>query len=358
MTPFLRHSRAAYPVQDEDLAEFCFQLAQLLDAGLPLAQALKLQHDLVVHARWRTAVQQMAAIIESGFPLSDALRRCGLQIPLHCLAVIRAGELSGKLPEALGRLEAVLQQHVAARKHLRKALTYPALVLMVGGGASVFIIGWLLPQLAGMFSAFGSQPPATMRALLSVNEVFRQAPILSCLCLFAPPLCFGMATLLSTRFQRWLGHVLESAPVIGAWRQEWRASHLASQLAMLFESGMPLAECVSVCAHNQSNPELGHSLRQCCVHLENGHPLSLALGRHLRLPSLFIQLIQTGEHTGALLSTLKRAHTYFERRCQQRTDKLIASIEPALTLLLGGIMTGIIAAVMLPVYDLVGKLGG
>lgn len=349
-------SRASGKPSRRDLIDFCFHVEHLLNAGIPLIDALQ---DLAQGSDSRSLRQlstRLTAAVIGGKPLSAALQSEVGDTEPALVGIIRAGELSGRLPDILHRLGNNLRQSEALATGTRQLLLYPA----VAGGlvmtASAFLMIFLVPQIRGFLGESGLPLPLHTQLLFVVSDfltgywpyVIGTPPLL--LLLFAGALRYRPALRLR------LDRLALDAPLTGRVNRRLAVARLADLLALLYTTGIPLLEALDAVQASSSNRVVGQALQRIRHAVEQGSSLADAFARHDIFPPLLVRMLQIGEKTGGLDKALNNIAQRYEREAREAIAILQTLLEPALTLCIGILLGWIMLATMQPIYGIIGQV--
>lgn len=327
------------------------QLAELVDAGLPLERALGMLVEEASHTRRRAVIATLRAEVNSGSSLAKALAEMPREFDLTYRAVIAAGEQSGELARVLTRLAEDLEQQMTLRAKLFSAALYPAIVSAVAIAIVFFLLGYVVPQVAEVFAGSKRALPGLTVFMLALSDAVRHlGPWL------LPALLVAAITarqLLRIQALRWSFDALWlRLPVIGRLSGGYNTARFAGTLAMLAQAGVPILRALQAATDTLDNTALRHDAQQALVLVREGAPLSSALSAHPRFPMLLSMFARLGEQTGALPALLHRAAQQLSNEVQRRAMQLATVLEPLLIVAMGGLVMLIVLAVLLPIIEL------
>lgn len=339
-----------------ELIELCIHLEHLIEAGLPLHDALLDLERAAGRPSFRAIAAALATAVGHGVALSSAMRSLpGCFDPL-LIALIAAGEASGRLPEVLRQTAAALQRIEALHAKTSRQLTYPALAGSIALGAAAFLMYYLVPQIRGFLRDSGRPLPAATQALFWLSaQLEAHGPGL----LVLPPL-IGSVLWLGLRHHpawrdRFDGWML-ALPILGPIRLKTCIARLGELLGLLYACGIPLLQALEICLPATGNRTLEAALQRSRQRLEAGMPLSAAFAEEPVFPPLFLRMLQVGETTGRLDSALLHLAHRYQHDASDASARLQALIEPVLTLSIGIFLGWIMLATLQPIYDIVGTL--
>jgi general secretion pathway protein F len=331
------------PLKGRELARLAHSLALLLGAGLPLDAAIEALAESERSSAPRALLRALLAALRSGSRFSAALAARPRAIPRFFVAAVAAAEGTGQLQNVLDRLAQELLRTEHLQERLRAGLTYPAVVLVMAALAIGVLVSVVLPALEPLFSAAGGRLPASTRAMLDAAAWLREAG--------APSLAALLALLLLVRralaaARRWRDARLLRLPLLGplAWRSA--TARFARPLAMLLSAGVPLPEALGHAAAATGNAAVGAGLLRAGARLAAGERFAAALAKEAALPRLAITLIDVGEEGGRLREMLEEVALIHEEEAERATERLLVLLVPGVTLLLGGVVAGIVLATL------------
>jgi general secretion pathway protein F len=333
------------PLKGRELARLARSLALLLGAGLPLDAAIEALAESERSSAPRALLRALLAALRSGSRFSAALAARPRAIPRFFVAAVAAAEGTGQLPNVLDRLAQELLRTEHLQERLRAGLTYPAVVLVMAALAIGVLVSVVLPALEPLFSAAGGRLPASTRAMLDAAAWLREAGAPSLAALLAL-LLLARRALAAAEARRWRDARLLRLPLLGplAWRSA--TARFARPLAMLLSAGVPLPEALGHAAAATGNAAVGAGLLRAGARLAAGERFAAALAKEAALPRLAITLIDVGEEGGRLREMLEEVALIHEEEAERATERLLVLLVPGVTLLLGGVVAGIVLATL------------
>ncbi|HEX9593271.1 MAG TPA: type II secretion system F family protein [bacterium] len=328
--------------------EISHHLATVLVAGIGILTALE---DLANHVapRHRQMVATLADRVRGGDDLSAAMNLFPDAFPETFVRVIEAGEATGSLAERFQDLVADLEWQVELRRLVRKATVYPITVVVALVGLVALILTVVVPQFASVFEQVGVELPLPTRVVMVTSRfVAGHATILG----------GGVAALvvgvwMLRRFSRGrylLDRLLLSLPVLGGLRAKLAVAMAAHLLGLLYRAGVGLLKALQITSGVVASPVYQSALRRAGERVREGATLSEALGSSGCFPSLFLRMVQVGESTGDLDTTLARVNRYFRAEVPRTVEMSLAVLQPTLLAILGAVVGGVALSVFLPMY--------
>jgi general secretion pathway protein F len=332
------------------LALFTQGLAGMLGAGLTVEQALAVQRRSG-EARIAAVADRLLVQVRGGDALSQALARPGAGFPPLCVAMARAGEAGGTLPQSLARLAAYLERARAAADQVTSALIYPVILVTFAGLSLAFLMTVVLPQFEQMFAAAGHALPWPTAALIGLSHVVADSAWLLLLLLLAAWLGLRLA-LRRPAGRRTIHAALLRLPLAGSLWRQIDAERFVRSLGALLGGGVALPQAVQLAADALGNQAIADHLRQVAQGLRQGEGLADAIAAGGLLPAGVDDLLRVGEATGRLGPLASQAAELQAQEIEARVKRLIAVLVPALTLVLGALIAGIILSVLAAVLGL------
>jgi general secretion pathway protein F len=327
------------------------QLAGLVAAGLPLERALSALSDEAETPRQRDLVSALRTEVNAGAPFAKALAQHPREFSHIYVAVIGAGEQSGHLGLVLERLADDQQEQQNLRGKLLAAGLYPAIVCVVALAIVLFLLAFVVPQVAQVFGSNQQKLPFLTSFMLGLSELV-QTFWLWGLLLVATLAIAARTALKQPALRRRFDAAWLQLPVIGRLARGYNAARFASTLAMLATAGVPILKALQAAADTLSNTALRHDAQEALVLVREGAPLASALAQKERFPRLLVMFSRLGEQTGTLPTMLQRAAHQLGEEVQRRALQLATILEPLLIVAMGGMVMLIVLAVMLPIIQL------
>ncbi len=332
---------------------FTRQLSTLIKAGLPITQALATAVDQVTSEKFKDILQKVVASVEGGSSLADSFGQYPSVFNKTYVSLVKAGESSGTLDVALERLATQQEKELAIASKVRGALIYPLLVFAVIVVVIGFMLVYVLPQITSLYDSLGKQLPIYTSILLAGSQFTIRYWWLTILVVIA--IVFGIrAWVQSTGGRRALDRFKLNAPVFGKLFRKVYMARFARTMGSLVASGVPMLDALDITGEAVNNLIIKDIIDGAAKQVKGGKALSATLTGHKYVLSLVPQMIRIGEDSGTLGDMLDKVATFFEDEVDQTVKNLSTIIEPAMMILLGGMVFFMIAAILLPVYSLVG----
>ena len=343
-------------VPRRELINFCFQLQQLIRAGVPLLDALTDLRDSLEHPRLKEVTANLVENIEGGQTLSQAMAAHPGLFNRVFLSLIRAGEASGDLDRVLDNLTASLKWEDELIAHTQKLLLYPAFVSTIVLGATTFLMIYMVPQLKLFVGNMGQALPAHTRALFLISDLLLDY-------WYVPLLLPGLITALliyllhnNPLARRRFDALKLRLPLVGGILKKIILSRFAGTFAMLYAAGIPVLESLRTTRDVVGNRVIRRALEQTEQAIREGRNMAAAFQDTGLFPPLVVRMVRIGESTGALDTALLNVSYFYNRDVQESVSRAQALIEPLLTLILGTLLGWIMLSVIGPIYDVISQL--
>jgi general secretion pathway protein F len=338
-------------VPAQDILAFTQQLATLVEAGLPLERALVVLGDVAANRRLRQIVQEVTQSVRAGSTLADALARHHPR-PFSRLYVntVRAGERGGVLELALRRLAEHLEAARELREAIVSALIYPALLLVVGAGAVVFLLTFVLPRFAVILADLGQTLPLPTRVMLGASDAFVTYwwAIAGAVLVLA---LAWQAVVRSDGGRLWVDQALLALPIAGEVFRKVEVGRAVRTLGTLLSSGVPLLGALDVAREGAGNLVLQNALAAVHGGVKRGEGLARPMAATGTFPPLVVHMVRVGEETGRLDDMLGRVAGAYEREVRVAVRRLVATLEPAIIVVLGAVVLAIVLAILLAILS-------
>lgn len=327
------------------------QLAGLVGSGLPLERALTALSEEAEDQRQRELVAHLRSEVNAGSPFARALGSAPREFDDVYRAVVAAGEQSGALGTVLERLADDLEERQALQSKLIGATLYPAIVSLIAVVIVIFLVTYVVPQVASVFTNSKRALPTLTVAMLAISAFVRNYGWLVLVGLVAAGV--GLKLMLRNEvFREQFDASFLTLPLIGKLARGYNAARFSGTLAMLAGAGVPILKALQAAAETLSNRAMRADAMDALVQVREGAPLASALAGKKRFPGLLAMFARLGEQTGQLPQMLDRAARQTSREVQRRAMAMATILEPLLIVAMGGIVMLIVLAVLLPIIQL------
>jgi general secretion pathway protein F len=327
------------------------QLAGLVSSGLPLERALTALTDETEDEKQRNVVAALRAEVNGGASFARALSHHPGEFSAIYIAVIGAGEQTGHLGLVLERLADDLEERQTLKSKLIGAALYPAIVTLVAIVIVMFLVGYVVPQVASVFAGTKRALPFLTVAMLALSDFVRSYgwALLGALVLFVTSIRLALR---NEGFRENFDARTLTLPLVGRLSRDYNAARFASTLAMLAGAGVPILKALQAAAETLSNRAMRADALDALLLVREGAPLASALAQKKRFPGLVSMFARLGEQTGQLPVMLQRAALQLSNEVQRRAMALATILEPLLIVAMGLVVMLIVLAVLLPIIQL------
>jgi len=343
--------RGAHPkVKANDFLLFNQQLAALSRAGIPILQAISMLRKRAASTRLRSVLGDVEDQIRGGAALSQAFASQGSIFPRIYTASILAGERSGALDEVLLRYVTYMRRNVALRRKIRGALAYPLFLLFASGCMVTFLTVYVVPRMSDLFSGFGTELPTVTQIVLGFSKW------LSGNVLWFGPLFIGGAIVLFLWSRTESGRLRVDAtilkiPLAGSLVIQLSIAQATRSLATLLAGGITLVESWEIAAESITNRELRRRSGAILPMIREGRSFTESIEAANWVPLLAVDMIGIGERSGSLREMLDEVAVFYDAESEVRLEQLTTTLEPAILVVMGGIVVTILLAIYLPIIQ-------
>jgi len=339
-------------VTPADIAIFSRQLATMLGAGIPLVQAF----DIVGAGHDNPAMQKLIYAVKQDVEGGSALAEAMAKHPLHFddlfVNLVEAGEQAGALETLLDKIATYKEKTEAIKKKIKKALTYPAAVVVVALIVTTILLIFVIPEFETLFQGFGADLPAFTRVVINLSEFVRDQGW------FLVIVGFGAATGYLAMYKRsrpmreMQDRVMLKLPIIGSIIEKASIARFARTLATMFAAGVPLVEALESVAGATGNILFENATLAIRDEVSTGQRLQRAMENTDLFPNMVIQMIAVGEESGSLDEMSSKVADFYEEDVDNAVDNMSSLLEPLIMSILGVLVGGLVVAMYLPIFKM------
>jgi type IV pilus assembly protein PilC len=359
-------SRAALPglsrgggrarIKRHEFLVFNQELATLLKAGMPLVQSLDILRSRLSNPTFKAVLDDVHAKVRAGTALSEAFQAHGDLFPTVYTASLMAGERAGNLDAVLRRFVAYAKVVDTVRKKTISALVYPVILIALAIGLVGIIVLKVVPAFSDFYASFGAELPASTQVIVAVSNFVGTNALLILVVLAASAVGFfwwvrrpGQRA----RLDRWLLRI----PGVGGSLHKFSTSQIARTLATLLGGGIPLVNAVEIASRSTGNRYLGQEMEVVAQRVREGQSFAGTLLERGVVPDVAIKMIEVGESTGALQEMLNSLADFYDEEIDTEVSRFVTLIEPALLIVMGIVIAGVVLALYLPLFRLTTVIG-
>jgi type IV pilus assembly protein PilC len=343
-------------VQKSDITDFFTQLATLLDSRMPFIQALSLLAEQANNPALKDIISKLGQDVSAGLPFSLALSKYPKLLSNHYCQVIKVSEKSGELPHGLRLVASYIDKELSLTSHVKRMLSYPAFLAVMGVIVSMIIAVVALPSLVKLFDALHVNLPLITQMLLGfANFIIAYKYFL--LVGIVGIVFFILLLKRQTGVKKFMDIVSLKMPIIGNIIIMRNVCRFCRSSAMLIEAGLTLPQVLSAIIGTVDSNIIKGALTQIREDIIKGKGLSQPMQKSRFFPRLLTDVVAIGERTGTLQHSFSTMADYYEKRLDIRVQKLLAMIEPASIIIVGLIISFIGVAIFMPLYSIYQNLG-
>ncbi len=346
-------------VSTRDLAIFTRQFATMINAGLPLVQCLDILSKQTEKENFRQIIGMVMRDVEAGTTLAEAMAKKDNKKVFDELFVnmVEAGEAGGILDDILSRLATYIEKAEALKRKVKGAMVYPAVVLSVAVLATSFMLIFIIPTFARMFTGFGAELPLPTKIVMGLSSFLRAYwwALIGGL--------VGGVVALQRYYTTERGHyqidaLLLKIPVLGDVLRKGAVARFTRTLGTLISSGVPILTGLEITARTAGNRIIQEAIMAARSSIREGETISAPLRQSDVFPPMVVQMISVGEETGALDEMLNRIADFYDSEVDTAVESLTALIEPIMIVVMGSVVGGMVIAMYLPMFKLINVVAG
>lgn len=327
------------------------QLATLIDAGLPLLRSLNILTSQQKPSKLKDILREVCADVQSGSTLSEALAKHPKAFDRLFVNMVRAGEVGGMLEAVLNRLATFMEKRMALKRKVKSALVYPVFVVLAATGIVTFLLIKVVPVFAEIFADFGSALPKPTQFLVDVADTvkLRWWLVLTVISAFA----ISVKILSKIHFvKRILDRISLKTPLIGDLVTKVAVARFARTLGTLLTSGVPILQALRITRETIANEIIQNAIQKVHDSIKEGETIAGPLDEAKVFPAMVVNMIDVGEETGNLDAMLTKVADIYDAEVEAAVEAMLALMEPAIIIILGGIIGFIVVALYLPIFTL------
>jgi type IV pilus assembly protein PilC len=340
----------------EDLVVFSRQLATMIDAGIPLVQALSILSEQAEDKILKSVVTTVKQDIEAGMSFCDALAKHPAIFSELFINMSKAGEASGMLDEVLDRLASYLEKTASLQRKVSSSLVYPAVVITMAMLITAVLLVKVVPTFKGIFEMLGGKLPLPTMILIIISDIVRKYFILAII---------GLG-ILGFLFKKYIntpkgGYNFDAfklkVPVLGALFQKVAVAKFSRTFSTLVKSGVSVLNALDIVAKTSGNKVVEEAISNCRIAVRDGESIATPLSKGKVFPPLVCRMVGVGEQTGQLEKMLTKIADFYDDQVDTSVAGLTSLIEPLVIAILGVIIGGIVIALFLPIFKITELLG-
>jgi type IV pilus assembly protein PilC len=339
-------------ITTSDIAIFSRQLATMLAAGIPLVQSFEIVGSGHENAAMQKLILAVKADVEGGSALAEALAKHPLHFDDLFVNLVEAGEQAGALETLLDKIATYKEKTEALKKKIKKALTYPAAVLVVAFVVTTILLIFVIPAFEDLFKGFGADLPTFTRMVIDLSVFVRAKGWYIAIMIGAGVGTFFYFKKRSRAMRHWIDRMSLKIPVIGGILQKAAIARYARTLSTMFAAGVPLVEALESVAGATGNIVYEVAVLEMRDEVSTGLRLQQAMENTDLFPNMVIQMIAVGEESGSLDDMSSKVADFYEEDVDNAVDNLSSLLEPMIMAILGVLVGGLVVAMYLPIFKM------
>ena len=340
----------------KDISRFTRQFAAMVSAGLPLVQCLDILGEQTENKELAQAVKQVSSDIQGGNNLADSMMKFPKAFNALYCNMVAAGEQSGNLDGVLNRLAEYQEKADALVRKIKGAMTYPVIVALVAVGATVAMLGFVVPTFAQMFVDMGGELPMPTQIVMGLSNFLTGYWYV--IGLIVTSAVVGVMQYYKTEKGKFvIDGIKLKLPVFGDLERKSAVSRFSQTLSTLLASGVSIIEALNITAKTAGNRVLELGIMRTLEKIQGGTSIAEPLSETGVFPPMVIHMIAVGEKTGDLSGMLKKVSDFYQEEVDAAVEALTSVIEPIMICVMGAIIGGILIAMYLPMFEMVGAIG-
>jgi type IV pilus assembly protein PilC len=340
----------------KDLAVFSRQFATMIDAGLTMLRGLSILSEQSENPELRRVLKGVKQDVEAGMSLSTSFAKCEGVFPPLMVNMTRAGEVGGFLDATMRQIADNFEAEVKLRGKIKAALTYPVVVFVLAILMCIGMLIFVVPVFEEMFKGLGGTLPLPTQVLVFLSKTMR---------ILLPAIIVGAVVLLwlwrkfgkTERVRNVVDPLKLRLPVFGNLFQKLALARFSRNLGTLLSSGVPILQSLEIVSETTGSVVISRALKAVQESVRRGESVAGPLGEHAVFPPMVVQMIASGEETGAIDAMLEKIAQFYDQEVEATTEALTALIEPLMIAFLGGVVGSMIIALYMPIFKVFELIG-
>ncbi|MBD3217321.1 MAG: type II secretion system F family protein [candidate division Zixibacteria bacterium] len=338
-----------------EISRFTRQFATMIGAGLPMVQCLEILSQQMDSAEFRKIISEIKESVQSGTTLSEALSKHKKIFDDLFVNMVEAGETGGALDVILIRLANYREKADALARKVKGALVYPIVVFVVAIGVTLAMLKFVVPTFAKMFTNLGGSLPEPTRIVMGVSNFVNDYFLLMIISLITFVVGFRFA-LRDKRFRLYWDAFKLKLPGFGNLIRKSAVARFTRTLGTLLSSGVSILEALEITAKTAGNTVIQNAVRKSMLSIAEGETITQPLKESKVFPPMVIQMISVGEKTGGLDEMLGKIADFYDEEVEAAVASLTSLIEPIVIVFIGVVIGGIMIAMYMPMFDIIGQI--
>jgi len=338
-------------VTGKDVVIFTRQLSTMIDAGLPLVQALEILEKQQENPSFKRVLNSVRTDVEAGATMADAMRKHPKVFDNLFTNMIEAGETGGILDTILSRLSVFMEKAMALNKKIKGAMTYPTICLSLSIIILAVILIFVIPVFSEMFASFGKALPLPTQIVINMSNFVKAYWWIIAIAAVVFVVIFKKFYA-TDKGRLSVDRALLVSPLVGELLRKVAVSKFTRTLGTMLHSGVPILEALQVVARTANNKVIERAVYRVADSIAEGRPIAEPLEESGVFPNMVVQMIRVGESVGALDTMLDKIADFYDEEVDQAVDNITSAIEPLMMVVLGGLIGGVVIAMYLPIFQI------
>jgi type IV pilus assembly protein PilC len=327
------------------------QLATLIDAGLPLLRCLSILVKQQKPSKLRDILREITQDVQNGGTFSESLTKHPKGFDRLYINMVRAGEVGGMLEVVLNRLAEFMEKRMKLQRRVKSAAVYPIFVILAATGIVTFLMIKVVPVFAEIFAEFGAGLPAPTQFLVDVSDLVKN-DWWKILLIFNSFIIFVKLIRKITLVQRIMDRVILKVPKVGDLVTKVAVARFARTLGTLLNAGVPILQSLKITRDTIGNTVIQDAVSRVHDRIKEGDTIAAPLDEAKVFPAMVVNMVDVGEETGSLDAMLNKVADIYDDEVDMAVEALLSLMEPAIILILGGVIGFIVVALYMPIFTL------
>ena len=338
-------------VKIKDISVFCKQLYTMLNAGMPLSNALDVLADQTENKVLRLTTKDVYSQVQTGAVLSQAMKKHKKIFPNLLITMVEAGEMTGNLDNVLAKMSEHYEKENKINSKIKGAMVYPAVLSVAAVSVVIFLLTFIMPTFTGMFTSSGVELPLPTRILMGISDALKNYWYIFIAVIGA--IIFSINRYGKTETgKRQFDNLKLRIPVVGSSVTKIATSRFTRTLSTLMASGIPIVPAMEAAANVTNNQVVIDGMDKVIEDVKKGLSISFLLKSMHFFPPMVISMVGIGEESGSLEEMLSKTADYYDEELDASIQKMLSLLEPMLILFMGVIVGFIVISMMLPIFDM------
>jgi type IV pilus assembly protein PilC len=344
------------PPKIKDVIIFTRQMATMIRSGIPLIQSMRILEKQQKSRGFRRALYDIRERVENGASFSSTLALYPHIFDTLYVAMVESGEISGNLDEIMTKLVIYIEKAEKIKSQVKSALAYPAIVVVVAIAVITCLLAFVVPVFAQQFAETGTKLPDLTQFVIDFSNYFLENWYIIFGCIGSA--IYGFIVWKKTpNGRRVFDKYILRFPIIGDVLKKIAVGRFCSTMASMLSSGVNLLQALSICAASSGNKVIEDFILNVKFSLEKGENFSTPLSQGNLFPSMVISMVEVGESTGSLDAMLTKVSEFYEEEVDLAVKTMLSMIEPIMIVCIGGIVSFVVVAMYLPIFEVAGSIG-